>query len=428
MANMISTADAAREQTAQPTQGRYKNWFLFMLLYLVVDYGRPQDLIPIGFLRPGIITTLVLAGYILFSGKFKESDAKQTRMIWLFILLLGAYIPFALNNYYAYQATLGILLFMPFILSTIICVNSMERLRKLIFFLIILMTYVSIYGFLNRGLGSGSYFKDENDLSLFINSWLPFSFFLYSTEKDRFRKMVYLASLVVGIVTVVVSFSRGGFLGLLGCALVSWMFSANKVKTLVVLCLLGLTFYIYASNSYTTEGGKTRSYWDEMYTISDTSEGTAGGRLESWKAAWNMFLDYPFGVGGNNFPVRFMDYQSEYFESPMWGRASHSLWFTLLPELGIIGAVIYLLLIYYNLSDLAFINKVNRSNHPDAVYLRLLSRAFLGSFAGFFISGTFLSVLYYPHYWYLTGILVVAKRQSILLMRKRDGIKAALGK
>jgi O-antigen ligase len=166
-----------------------------------------------------------------------------------------------------------------------------------------------------------------------------------------------------------------------------------------------------------------------MHTISDTSEGTASGRIESWKAAWKMFLDYPFGVGGGNFPVRFPDYQTSYFTYNMWGRAAHSLWFTIIPELGIFGVIIYLLLIYYNFTDIAFISKVNQNYNQDSVYLKQLSGAFLASFAGFFISGTFLSVLYYPHFWYLTGILVAAKKisQNLSVQQTSDSIRPSLG-
>lgn len=393
--------------------GRYKNWFFFTLLYVVIDYGRPQDIVPIGFLRPGMIAILILTGFLLMSCRIKETDSKQTRMMWLFIILLGAYVPFARNNYFAYQATLDMLLFMPFILSVVVCVDSMERLKKLIFVLILLMLYISGYSFLHRGVGSGNYFQDENDVSLYINIWLPFCLFLFFAEKNKFRRIVYGLSLVIGILAVIMSFSRGGFVGLVSCTFVSWLFNPQKIKSLIILCLLGAVFYVYSENLHsdpTRKGG--RSYWEEMATTTDANDPTATGRMESWKAGWRMFLEHPFGVGGNNFPVWFQDYQSDYFKQGMWGRVAHSLWFTLIPELGIFGIAIYLLLLYFNLSDLFFINKLNPSDHPDYLYLTMLSRAFVGSFAGFFASGTFLSVLYYPHYWYLTGILVAAKKIS----------------
>jgi hypothetical protein len=114
-------------------------------------------------------------------------------------------------------------------------------------------------------------------------------------------------------------------------------------------------------------------------------------------------------VGGNNYQVRFPEYQSDFFHRGMWGRVAHSLWFTLIPELGIFGILIYFYLLKYNISDILSLHKLP-GNDPDILYLHSLSGAFIASITGYFISGTFISVLYYPHYWYITGIIVAATR------------------
>ena len=85
--------------------------------------------------------------------------------------------------------------------------------------------------------------------------------------------------------------------------------------TLIVIGLAALLMVALAS----------KSYWNEMSTITDLSEGTANARIESWKAAWRIFIDHPLGVGGNNFQVWFDKYQSEYFKRGMWGRVAHSI-------------------------------------------------------------------------------------------------------
>jgi hypothetical protein len=91
----------------------------------------------------------------------------------------------------------------------------------------------------------------------------------------------------------------------------------------------------------------------------------------------------------------------------MWGRVAHSLWFTLLPELGIPGVLAYGLLLFFNLRDSVRLRSIGWSlGGGDGTLLVGLGSAFLASLAGFFASGTFLSVLYYSHYWYLTGLIV----------------------
>ena len=396
-------------------------WFFFIFVYLFVDYGRPQDLLPIGFLKPGMISILILTGYIIFSNKIKLSDSKQTRLIWSFIALTAVFIPFARNNFYAYQTTKGMLLYMPFVLSTIIVVDSIERLKKLISFMIIIMVYVCLFSLFHHGQGSGNYFKDENDLSLFIDTILPFCYFLFLYEKNKMKKIAYGLSMLIGILAIVVSFSRGGFIGLVCMAAIAWWFSPRKVVSLIIICMLSSVVYFY--------GGE--KYKNEMSTATKVEHGTGKARIESWKSAWRMFLDNPFGVGGNNFQVRFPEYQTSYFKRGMWGRVAHSLWFTLIPELGIAGIFIYLSLLYYNLKDIFLIKdiKAKAENNHDAQYLYYLALAFLASFAGYFASGTFLSVLYYPHYWYLTVILVAATRiaRYVGVEKKSSSMNSTVG-
>jgi len=381
-----------------------KYWFIFSLAYLIIDYARMQDVIPLlPYLRPGLIIIVILTIFFIFKGNFKDVDTKQTRMIALFILLLCFYVPLVRNNFFAWRTFKIMLLYLPFILSIIFCVRSLDRLKKLICVILLIMIYISAYSLGHAGKGSGGYFFDENDLSLFINMWLPFCYFLFISEKARLMKIVYACAFIIGIIAVVASFSRGGFIGLVSMFLVLWFFSPRKVLTLTVIVICACSIYYL--------GGQ--AYRDEMSTVTDTEEGTADARIRSWETAWDMFLDNPLGVGGNNFQVRFPEYQGDRFPRGMWGRVSHSLWFTLIPETGVFGIIIYLMLLYYNIKDIFQIKKLNSSqDDPEARYLYYISLAMLASLAGFFASATFLSVLYYPHYWYMTAIIVTAMNIS----------------
>jgi hypothetical protein len=152
-----------------------KAWFFFTLLFLVIDYGRPQDILPIGAMRPAMIIILVLFFFILTRGNFSRYDSKQTRFIFYFIILLCLYVPLARNNMFALGTVkVMLILYMPFILSVMACVTSLERLKKTVLILISVMVYVAIYSLTHHGMGSGNYFKDENDLSLAVLwDWSP---------------------------------------------------------------------------------------------------------------------------------------------------------------------------------------------------------------------------------------------------------------
>jgi probable O-glycosylation ligase (exosortase A-associated) len=384
------------------TSNQFNALFNFLIVYIIFDYGRPQELLNIGFLRPQLILNLILIYLIYQSRVGFFPQVKQIKLMWTFVLLLACYIPFARNNYFAFATTRNQLVYMFFILSMFISVQSFRRLKTLILIFVCLMGYVSIYSIFHGGMGPGNYFQDENDVALYINIWLPFCFYLLLIEKKKFHRLIYLTGLLSGLLAIVISFSRGGFVGLVAVGIVIWSFSKKKITTLLIILFCCVFLVLFAP----------KGYWEEMSTIDDTKENTASERIESWKTAWIMFLDKPLGVGGNNFQVWFPQYQTQYFKRGMWGRVAHSIWFTLIPELGIFGIILYFYLIHINVKSIYEI-KINSIEHCDDErhnYLHSLSLAFLASLSGYFASGSFLSVLYYAHYWYITALIVVSLR------------------
>lgn len=390
-----------------------RSWFFFAVLYLIIDYARLQDVIPfLVYFKPGMIVVLILTFFFISKGDLDGADTKQTRLIILFIILLLAFVPFVINNFLAWLTAKTMLLYIPFILSVIFCVRSMERLKTFMLIMICIMFYISAYSLGHGGKGSGGYFNDENDLSLFINMWLPFAYYLFISEKERLKKILYACAFILGIVSVVVSFSRGGFVGMVAMFFVLWWFSPRKVLSLTVVAVCAFSIYFLGGEDYRAE----------MATVTDTEEGTADARILSWQTAWDMFLDNPLGVGGNNFQVRFPEYQGDRFPRGMWGRVAHSLWFTLIPETGILGIIIYFMLLYYNIKDIFEVKRMNSlRDSPESRYLYHMSIAMLASLAGFFASATFVSVLYYPHYWYMTAIIIAIANIS----RNRQVMSAA---
>jgi len=387
-----------------------KTWFFFILIYLIVDFIRPQDLAPIGAVRLGMLSMLVLLSYCLILGKF-FFEIPQIRILWLFFVLLVIHIPLARNNFYAYQTAMAFLPMLVFVLSLVFCLN-IKRLKIVVNLIILSMIYMAFFGLTHGGHGSGGYFTDENDLALFIIFVLPLCYFLIFVGHKIKWKIFYAFSTLIGLAAVIATMSRGGMVGLIAIGIGVWFFSNKKILSLLLIGFL--TIFIFWIGE--------ASYWQEMSTISDITESTAQARIQSWTTAWKMFLDNPFGVGGNNFQVRFPEYQTEWFKRGMWGRVSHSLWFTILSELGIPGCILYLGLSVKNFSDIAIIRRLPVEGSDDVIYLKALASAFTCSILGYFACGTFLSVLYYPYYWYLTGIIVATTRIGQEIVARQNDI------
>ncbi len=393
----------------EPAPYYYKQWFLFICLYLIIDIGRPQYFLPISSLKPGMVATLLLIYSLVTSGYFwKVLFYRQTKYVTAFVLLLILYVPFVTNSFRAYQMALIMALVIPVFLSIVIVINNTDRIIGLLKVYAGLLISMAVFSLFHDGRGPGGTISDENDLCLFLVTFLPTVFFLFGQAKSINGKIMLMGVICICLLSIVATFSRGGFVGLIAMASVYWWFSRRKFALLVGVALLCAVVFFAGGDDYRRE----------MSTVTDTKENTAKVRLLSWEAGWKMFLDNPLGVGGGNFPVHFPDYQTDELRRNMWGRVAHSLWFTLIPETGIIGIYLYFSILLANFKDILFMRSNTIDDRITNSFFHKLSIAFIASFAGFFASASFLSVLYYPVFWHLTAIVVASRniaynRQSV---------------
>ncbi len=394
--------------------------FYLTLTYLALEYGRPQHTFPwiAGLHLPGISIGL-LALMLMRSGKF-NLGGKAGRLLIGFLILMSFHIPFALNNYWAYQTTLGMAITFIGYFAVLGFVDSFKKYEIMIMTWIVLHIYLGINSFFKGGRGIGGFLGDENDFALALNMVIPFTFFLAMEAKRSGKRLLYITITGLFLICVVATFSRGGFLGLLAVGLYCGMKSRRKALSIVVVFLLASTLFYFSS----------QDYWQRMETIKTealfSGRGTGQERIYTWQAAWRMFLDHPIlGVGPGNFEWNFEKYEPSggLYGRLHGGRAAHSLYFTLLPELGITGVFLFLFIlseIWKSRKDimktvksqkvqiranlLTREGKGTQKNYlEDADKIYYLSLAIEGSLVGYFVSGAFLSVLYYPNFWLLLG-------------------------
>ena len=170
-------------------------------------------------------------------------------------------------------------------------------------------------------------------------------------------------------------------------------------------------------------------YWDEEFDLLEYGKppqsnphGTGAGRIYAWTLGWKMFLDNPFiGVGQGNYPWRlgrnrrYAGYEHGKHDRQGEERLD-SLYFTLLPELGLIGTLLYVLMIFYSFKDLQYIKNVSKKTEkillPDVYSKKVyyLALAIEASLIGYFVSSVFISTLYYPIFWLFCGFIVSLKK------------------
>jgi len=323
--------------------------FILVLVFLFFDYGRPQNLVPgLGSLHIPMFIQILLGLTLVSRNKLFNIQNIQTKCFIALVALMAFHVPIALNNYWAYQMTRGMTLYLIVYLSIVNFVHSYSKIIKFIEVWIIINAVCAFIGIIQGGciIGSG-FMGDENDFALVMNMAIPFAYFMF-LETDSLRKKVfYLLAVGLFIAANVASLSRGGFVGLIPVIGYCWYKTPKKVlATVLIVMMLGILSFF-----------ATAKYWDEMETIKEEKidHGTGKARWYSWKVGWRMFLDHPvMGVGPGNFGIQFPNYVLPndsyrfYADDPMrsWGRAAHSVYFTVIPELGLIGIFLFGAMLY----------------------------------------------------------------------------------
>ncbi len=415
-----------RSQTLRDT-APYGAMFVTLIIYMIVEFVRPQQFFgPLAAIRPGLLAAIPL---IVFSfGRLRDAPYKDTliKLLFAFIFLGAVSVLFATNNRFAFNMTKTVFLHVfAAIIPMCVLISNELRLRKLMYAWIAIYVYLAVYGILHAGRGPGSFIVDENDLALALNCALPYAYFIYqckgSTKKVRLLSALALVVILCGVVSTM---SRGGFVGLAvtSCALI-WL-SRNRIRNAVVLLFAAALFAAFIPSEYK----------EEIVSIGDTQDNTRNERFDSWERGWEMFVDYPIlGIGFGNYPWRVAAYDlasgDTAYRRGLGGRVAHSVYFTLLPETGLAGTLIFICVavgIYRrHKRTLAVLAKTP----PDASkeFIESLSRASVVSLLAFLSTGAFISVLYYPEFWYTAGFAYVIHSNAAKLAAAETSSKARDG-
>lgn len=405
--------------------------FILLCVLAVMGGLKPEFLIPglksIGPIRqiPNILIGSLFLLWITQGEKVLHN--KQTKLYLAFFLLMVIDTALARNPSRALIITKGFTAGVMVYLATISFVDTLPKLKKLVQIFLVCNVFIAFLGIKGGGLVHNiPALCDENDFALLMNMLIPFSFFLGMGATKLREKVFYFGITGLFVTGVVVSLSRGGFVGL-ACVLLYCLHKIQKKSGIIVMVVLLAVVACFLV---------PQSYWDEMATMKEEGmhEGTGESRIYYWKNALKIFAHHPIiGVGPLNSGVWITTYDKTERGARDWGRAIHSVYFTLLPELGLVGAFLFLAIIYYGEKDRKYVrdlykNKcqfVEKLGMPESKKESLsnqirqshfLSLALTGTLIGYLASGIFLSVLYYGWFWMImmyTVILCNVTRRTV---------------
>ena len=237
-------------------------------------------------------------------------------------------------------------------------------------------------------------FENSNDLALHLVTMAPIAFALAFAKRNPIAKFVYLASAALIVAAIVVTFSRGGFLGLVAVSfvLVRKLGRKNRLTATVGFALAVVLFFTFAPGDY---GGRLSTIFDSTADLT----GSSSQRNQVLQRSVLVALRYPLtGVGLGNFHHR--SYQE---------LGTHNAYTQVGSEMGLVALVIYLMFLLAPLKRLRDVEQESRENPGDRRFY-YLSIGLQASLIGYMVSSFFGAVAYQWYVYYLVGYAICFHR------------------
>jgi len=370
--------------------------------------------------------TYILASATILGMFFDKDPLRKPPFHSIFILMLLFLIQTAISN----LTTLGISeiswtvwndFFKAVLFSGLIIMllTTKNRIKTFLFALLLGVGFNIFFEGLKFLVTLGSYkiigiensmMTDNNLFALAILLVLPLYFYIIPEVKQKYLKLGFAGLAGLSAISVIGSFSRGGFIGLI---IVSWeVFKKLRLKNKLLFIVFGAL--IYSSAVYVASD----KWEDRMDTIENAAEDLSLlGRITAWKLATVAAIENPLlGTGQDSMQnhqvwryfyhdIEKMDFITTKNVSPDYGKAAHSIYFQVLGDTGFLGLLLFLLI----LSKSWFLSKKINKKYPDT-WQGNLGGAINTSLVVFMISGGLLSMAYYDLVYVLIAITISLSR------------------
>jgi len=291
---------------------------------------------------------------LAFERKKEPLTDNHKRVIWAGI---AVFIGAALSWYFSPYAPLPFKRLEPdlrFILIGLVFI-SLYRTNISIKHIIISLSIASVsYGFSalyqTYELNLYRVHGDENAVTFGNGAFLVFSLTLFGASffKNYWQKIIIIILSLFSLYAAIRSGTRGSFLAVIPLILFYLIYIKPKTKHL----LLAVAVILSVSSSaviFTDLEKRLSTAYKELSIYHKATKTSSGQRLEQWKGAACIFLEYPIlGAGTRAFKESLLEYKKE-CDVDIGGKGTysqaHSFYFNTLATKGLIGCTLMLIFI-----------------------------------------------------------------------------------
>ena len=377
--------------------------YIGLFFFTVIVYFRPYELIPALKGTATLAFWIAVATLIVFVPTQLGVEGRlvpRMREVHL-VLLLAVFailsVPFADDPNRAWLTCSDYLKVVVMFVVMASVVRTPKRLGGLLFLVLAVSCYLGFdaIGKYRAGIfeydgyrvagGLGNLFQNPNDLALHLVTIFPIVVGLLLFTRKIVLKLFYIGCGILLLVTIVLTYSRGGFLGLVtAVGVLTWKLQQrNRKAVLAAVILFGAAFMFLAPSQYSQR-------------ISNLAgDDSAMARKDDLVRSTLVALRHPlFGIGMDNYVLR-----------SNGNHATHNSYTQVASEMGIPAAIIYILFLVTALKRLkkTQLATVNSRKEQRWYYVAVGLQAAL---AAYMVSSFFASVSYLWYVYYLIGYAI----------------------
>ncbi|MDP3143742.1 MAG: O-antigen ligase family protein [Candidatus Omnitrophota bacterium] len=222
---------------------------------------------------------------------------------------------------------------------------------------------------------------------------LPFNF-LFIKHRSFFVRLLVTSGIVLTVAVIILTFSRGAFLGLLAVTLF-YLLAKKKYRSVRLLVIILAVFIILCSFlPYPFSKFNIKSFVGEWGIFSSYN-------LNRHTMTKRIFIDHPFtGLGFQHFRSRFYEYYPGLGKVPYENMIADNMYLTILTETGIIGFGAFWVFIFTLLrKGFYYLKNEFRKDERKALFI------VISGFLGLLVTTAGYELFYWPSPFFLFCIL-----------------------
>ena len=366
-----------------------------------------------------VIAVTTTIGWALSRDEKKNIDVDLTAVLILVLVLVAALsTAFSLTPDVSQGEFIKLMKTMAFLVLLRLMITSRVRLHSYIWLMAFAMGFFGLNGGALFIVSGGNHhlagppqseIGDRNNLAMAMLLAVPLMNYLRLQSRHRWMQLGLMGAMVMTVMAVLATYSRGGFIGVLAMGAFLWWKSRSRILALIALLLVGVGLLSVVPDR-----------WKErMVTIetAQTEDNSFKVRLLSWYAYASAALNRPLTGAGlyalQSAPVYFhyapgRDVIDVANDRP---RAAHSIYFQVLGELGFIGFFVYIALLATGFWNARWIGRATK-RRSELDWMGDLGRMIQVSMIAFCVSGAALSVAFYDYFLSLLIVLSAVRQMA----------------